>query len=165
MEAERPYYIRPSPAILLTQPLDGTLSFGESMNLTCKVMGMEAIISGWWPHIYWRHNDSIVNSTWPENVTVDTNYWDVTTLHSPYPGTYQCVVDDGSFILASRLATVKEGEHHLSLPTTHASFIIIVYIAAYIEFPTSLFCKQCIDRVVFRSAMPKQAGGSHDTGY
>ena len=123
MEPERPYYIRPSPAILLTQPLDGTLSFGESMNLTCKVMGMEAIISGWWPHIYWRHNGSIVSSTWPENVTVDTNYWDETTLHSPYPGTYQCIVDDGSFILASRLATVKEGEHHFSFPGLNTSYM------------------------------------------
>ena len=111
MESDRPYYIRPSPAILLTQPLDGIMSFGESLNFTCEVMGMDAIISGWWPHIYWRHNGSTVNSTWPENVTVDTNYWNMTTLHTPFPGTYQCVVDDGSFILASRLATVKEGGH------------------------------------------------------
>ena len=123
MEPERPYYIRPSPAILLNQPLDGIIKFGESLNLTCKVMGMDAIISGWWPHIYWRHNGSTVNSTWPENVTVDTNYWDMTTLHTPLPGTYQCVVDDGSFVLASRLVTVKEGEHHLILPALDSLLI------------------------------------------
>ena len=110
-EPERPYYIRPSPAVLLTQPLDGTLSSREPISLTCEVEGMKPIISGWWPHIYWRHNNSVVNSIWPGNITIDTNYWNVTTLHTSFPGTYQCVVDDGSFILASRLATVKEGEH------------------------------------------------------
>ena len=111
METARPYYIRPDPAILLAQPLDGTLRSGESVGLTCEVKGIEPIISGWWPHIYWLHNDSIVNSTWPGNMTIDTNYWNRTTLHTPFPGAYQCIVDDGSFILASRLATVKEGGH------------------------------------------------------
>lgn len=116
VDSERPYYIRPSPPILLAQPLDGILSLGESLNLACEVKGMDAIISGWWPHIYWRHNGSTVNSTWPENVTIDTNHWSMTTLRTSYLGTYQCVVDDGSFVLVSRLAAVKEGEHHLHFP-------------------------------------------------
>ena len=113
-EPERPYYIRPNPTILLMQPQDGKTSCVESISLTCEVEGMEPIISGWWPHIYWRHNNSIVNSTWPGSITIDTNYWNVTTLHTSFPGTYQCVVDDGSFILDSRLATVKEGERSSS---------------------------------------------------
>ena len=108
-EPDRPYYIRRYPATLVSQPLDGNLGCEDFVSLTCEVMGMEPIISGWWPNIYWRHNESIVNSTWPVNITIDTNYWNMTTLHSSFPGTYQCIVDDGSFILASRLATVKEG--------------------------------------------------------
>ena len=131
MKPERPYYIRKRPASLLAQPMDVTLSFGHSINLTCEVMGMEPIISGWWPHIFWHHNGSTINSTWPRNVTIHTNYWDATTLHTSFPGTYQCIVDDGSFILASRLATVKEGENiRLKLscsPEIHVSDIYSMY--------------------------------------
>ena len=117
MKPERPYYIRKRPASLLAQPMDVTLSSGHFINLTCEVMGMEPIISGWWPHIFWRHNSSTINSTWPGNVTIHTNYWNMTTLHTSFPGTYRCIVDDGSFILASRLATVKEGEN---IPLEHS---------------------------------------------
>ena len=116
-EHDRPYYIRRYPATLVSQPLDGNLGCEDFVSLTCEAMGMEPIISGWWPNIYWRHNGSTVNSTWPGNITIDTNYWNMTTLHTSFPGTYRCIVDDGSFILASRLATVKEGEN---IPLEHS---------------------------------------------
>ena len=126
-EAERPYYIRRRPVILVSQPLDGNLGCEDSVSLTCEAMGMEPIISGWWPNIYWRHNESTVNSTWPGNVTIDTNYWNMTTLHTSFPGTYQCIVDDGSFILASRLATVKGGEYCLSFHFISMYVMILTY--------------------------------------
>ena len=126
-EPVRPYYIRRSPVILVSQPLDGNLGCEDFVSLTCEVMGMEPIISGWWPNIYWRHNGSIVDSIWPGNVTIDTNYWDATTLHSSFPGTYQCIVDDGSFILASRLATVKESEYCLSFHFISMYVLMLAY--------------------------------------
>ena len=74
--------------------------------LKCEVH-IQSVVSGWWPQIYWRHNSSIVNSTWPTKARIETNFWNSSVLYSPFPGSYQCVVDDGSFVLVSRVAQIS----------------------------------------------------------
>ena len=75
------------------------------ITVRCEV-DIQPIVSNWWPHIYWRHNGSTVNSSWPNGASIDTNFWNFSVLHTPFPGSYQCVVDDGSFVLVSRVAQI-----------------------------------------------------------
>lgn len=104
----RPYYVRPQPFRIITEPTDEAVRVELLMQNTtmmrCEV-DIQPIVSGWWPHIYWRHNSSTVNSSWPIGA-IDTNFWNFSVLHTTFPGSYQCVVDDGNFILVSRMAQI-----------------------------------------------------------
>ena len=107
--ATRPYYVRPQQPTIVSEPMDKAVH-QEVLRSTIKiecVVQIQSIISGWWPRIYWRHNGSVVNSTWPAMARIDTNFWNFSVLHTPFPGSYQCVVDDGSFVLVSREAQIS----------------------------------------------------------
>lgn len=105
----RPYYVRPQQPTIVSEPMDKAVHrevLRSMITIECVVQ-IQSIISGWWPHIYWRHNGSVVNSTWPAMARIDTNFWNFSELHTPFPGSYQCVVDDGSFVLVSREAQIS----------------------------------------------------------
>ena len=102
-DVERPYYSRSEPTVFTTQPKDGVLSGATPMNISCEA-AVEPIVSGWYPHIYWYHNGSIVNSS--HQMTVESNHWNQSHLSTVYPGSYQCVLDDGYFVTVSREAQI-----------------------------------------------------------
>lgn len=107
--AARPYYVRPQQPTIVSEPMDKAVHqevLRSTITIECVVQ-IQSIVSGWWPHIYWRHNGSIVNSTWPAMAGIDTNFWNFSVLHTSFPGSYQCVVDDGSFVLVSREAQIS----------------------------------------------------------
>ena len=101
-----PYYRRSKPVVFTTLPsmlYIQTLEFLNYENhlLTCEV-SIESIVSGWYPSLYWLHNDTKWNESW-------SNFWNKTEMLVKYPGSYQCVVDDGSFISVSPVVHVTVG--------------------------------------------------------
>ena len=72
---------------------------------TCNI-SIEPFISSFEPSITWRYNgSSIIKTKTPkmnETVTVTGDVQILSQLTTEYPGTYQCVVDDGYFVTVSR---------------------------------------------------------------
>ena len=104
--ANIPYYVRDSPIRFKVEPQDQTKVHYEilsSSNITfnCE-FSVEPVVSGWYPKIYWYHNGSIVQES--EGIHVQSNHWNWTQLSTVYPGSYQCVVNDGYFTTVSRKA-------------------------------------------------------------
>ena len=77
---------------------------------TCNI-SIEPIISRFKPSITWRYNGWSINKTnTPEmNETVTGDVQILSQLTTVYPGTYQCVVDDGYFVTVSREARLAFG--------------------------------------------------------
>ena len=105
--ADVPYFVRTPPVTFKTEPCDVSGIYFEILlqghSLECEAT-VEPIVSGWSPHIYWYHNGSIVDSI--HGINIESNHWNWSHLTTVYPGSYQCVFDDGYFVTVSREAWI-----------------------------------------------------------
>ena len=99
--------MRTPPVTFVTEPCDVSGVYYEILLQGCSLKceaAVEPIVSGWSPNIYWYHNGSIVNSS--HGITIESNHWNWSHLTTVYPGSYQCVFDDGYFVTVSREAWI-----------------------------------------------------------